>query len=415
MGDDSDMIRADMALLEEGADDAPPKDDEPPETPEGVEPPVEPEEEEKKGGEEKGEEEEKEEKVEEDKEEKVVSFRHRPTVRDITTKFPEFFKTFPDMRHVLFREGEYANIFPTIDDAKEASQTVENYNHLSDLVSSGKREDFTEFLKGINEADSLSQMASNFLPSLHEVNSDLYYRVTQPILESILRNAYKTGLDGGNDNLKNAALHVARWALGDPAYATGEKKSEPIKIDTPKSSDLDRERAEFYTQKYNDAKGYVDSTASSRLYAEVKRGFDPNNILPQATVDLWTKHIVEEIDRSLVKDERHMKAINSMWKRAHAAGYAGDWKDRILSSYLSAARALMPAIRAKARATAFGSQRQLVEENERQARKSEGRKDVSGSANSQGVRGAKPINPKTIDWEKTSDLDILNDNVTYRK
>ena len=55
---------------------------------------------------EESEEEVEEEESEEDEEEELASLHPlhaRPTVRQITSKYPTFFKEFPDMRHMLFR------------------------------------------------------------------------------------------------------------------------------------------------------------------------------------------------------------------------------------------------------------------------------------------------------------------------
>lgn len=379
-------------------------------------------EEDEEESEEKPEEEEDESSKEEEEQTPVIQLRpHRPTVREINAKYPNFFKDFPDMRHMLFREGEYSSLFPTIDDAKEAANRSDDFNKFSDLVTSGKSEDFQEFLKGVAEVgnDTLTNMAANFLPALHAMNRDMYYRVTSPIAESVLRNAYRVGVQNGNENLKNAALQMALWAFGDMAFATGDKQSEPLKAEVKKDDKLEKEKQEFYQTKYNDLQTSVRSTADTRLRQEVRKGLDPNGVFNEFTTDLLVDKIMQQVGATLEHDDRHMKTMNSLWKNAHRAGFAGNWKDRILSTYLSGARAIMPAIRTAVRNSAMKDQQGRAGRRQQIAGRSADRRDIQGSGNVTGRGNREAMNrapaPRNIDWGKTSDMDILNDRVTYRK
>jgi hypothetical protein len=355
------------------------------------------------------------EEVEPEAEPEAVEGRHaRPTVRQITTKYPSFFKEFPDMRHMLFREGEYSRIFPTVEDAKSASEDAQNFQHFASLVSSGKPDDFVSFLGGVKESKGLESMAANFLPALYKQDQNLYYRVTSPIGELLVRNAYMAATQAGNENLKNAALHLAQWAFGDLDYATGAKRSEEFKPEVKaKDPDLERERAEFYQTKYNDARGYVQTQSQNRLVGEIRKGLDPNNTLTPTMQNLLVKEILNEIGVMLEADQRHMAMMNSLWKQAHRAGFAGEWKDRILSTYLSRARQIMPAIRSNVRDGAFRAEEKESERKMELAQKSSERKEIPGSGRGSG--NGKVLNAQNIDWSKTTDLDVLNDRITYKK
>lgn len=339
----------------------------------------------------------------------------RPTVADIKTKYPNFFKDFPDMRHSLFREGEYSSIFPTIDDAKEAQEKVGDYDNLVQLFNSGKQEDFEQFLGGIAKDGSLANVAGNFLPSLYKTNRETYFQITTPIAEALCRNAFRTAEGAGNENLKNAALVLAKWAFGDVKFATGERQSEPPKATAAKDPDLEREKSAFYQEKYNDARAHVDTNGATKLRAEIKNGLDPNGVFKPFTLNLLLKEVMEEVGRELEKDPRHMAMMNSLWKQAHRAGYAGNWKDRLLTTYLSRARAVMPAIRMRIRAEALKGEQHSADETSRIANKSSDRKEVQGGGSSRVGSGTRAPSAREVDWSKTSDMDILNDRPTLRK
>jgi len=255
-------------------------------------------------------------------------------------------------------------------------------------------------------------MASNFLPALYKADRDLYFQATQPIAESLLSSAFKQGL-AGNDNLKNAALVLSLWAFGDTGFAEGTKKTEPLK--PPEPTQDSKVQSEFLTQRNIDTHSYVNDNAVNRLKSEISRGFDPNGVFPDFTRDLLIDRVIKEIGDTLEKDERHMRGMNSLWKRAHQASFAGDWKDRILTTYLSGARSVMPAIRARIRDAAFGDHKSTNGKKFEAANKGNDRRDVSGSGSAPNNGRSKNLSAKSVDWSKTSDLDILEDKITFRK
>ena len=124
---------------------------------------------------------------------------------------------------------------------------------------------------------------------------------------------------------------------------------------------------------------------------------------------------MEELGIALEQDKRHMETMNSLWKQANKAAFAGNWKDRLLSTYMSRARALMPAIRERIRKAAQEGQEETNRQTERVATRSSDRKEVGGRAPNDAGRGTKPVAAKDVDWGKTSDEDFLNDRVTLRK
>jgi hypothetical protein len=345
---------------------------------------------------------------------RVVTMHRRPTVQDIKAKYPDFFTDFPSMRHALFREKEYVSLFPTIDDAKEAATDSESFRHFRKLSMSGKVDDFAEFLKGIAEANGLTAMATNFLPALYKTNKDMYFQVTIPVLAAALRGTYKAGQAANNNDLTNSALWVAQQVLGDAKFATGERL--PAAITTPeKSAEVDTERQQFYKERYDINRVEILKSAASKLRADIRKGLDPNGVFNEFTTNLLVEQILKETNDKLAIDTAHMGAMNSLWRRANDAGFVGNWKDRILSTYLSGARAVMPGIRTVTRNLALDERRSQVANREKAASKSADRRDITGSGQPPSRSNTKAPAAKEVNWRETSDLDFLNDKITMRK
>ena len=107
-----------------------------------------------------------------------------------------------------------------------------------------------------------------------------------------------------------------------------------------------------------------------------------------------------------------MKFINGLWAKAAKAGFTGEWKSRITDAYLARARQLVPSVRAHILSeVGFTQQRNsgrkmaIVKKNSRAEAGTGG-----GHSKSSGTYDAS----RKIDYSKTSDEDLINDNVTYR-
>jgi hypothetical protein len=360
---------------------------------------------------------EEEEKKEEVTEEDLVrkSWPGRPTVKAIEDKHPGFFKDFPSLRHAFFREQEYTKVFSTVEDAQEAKERVDELDTFTDLVSSGDVKGFLDVL-GETDREMPKKFATNFLPGLYKSNADLYYSITTPLLENFLRGLHQHGAQSGDDNVKNAALQAALWAFGDKDVATGKKSSVPSGAESPSAekTDLEREKAEFYAERFVAFRSDAVNASTRQLRASVVKGFDPDGVFNVESKAILVDRILSEVDSALEDDEEHMARMKSVWKRAAKAGYAGDWKSRITSAYLERARSVMPAIRQRIVkafiTTKQGESERLAEQGERGV----DRKEVKGSHSPQGGRVHTPT-AKEIDWDRTSDLDLLQGKITTKK
>ncbi len=371
------------------------------------------EEEEEKEEEEEDKSEEKEEE-EEQEEEEIPPVHARPTLKQIQEKYPNLFKDFPDLRHAFFREREYSTMFPTVEDAKEAADKADSFDQLETLVMSGKVDDFQSFMSSAEQSKSgaIRSMASVFLPSLYRLDQNLYYNVTSPLVESVLRSAYKAGKDNKNNDLLNAALHISKHVFGDVGYATGDKATQPVKVEQHSDPKFDQEKREFYQQRFNEAKSDVATRVDRAIRRDILKGLDPNKALTEFVRDTLVDKIQDEVGSVLQADQRHMRTMNALWRRAHQAGFAGNWKERILATYLSRARAVMPQIRQRLRAAALkGTERNQGPRKEEEVRR--GKSTTERRPNAE--RPAPSNGGKQIDWSRTSDKDYLDGKITYKR
>jgi len=103
--------------------------------------------------------EEKEDDKEEDSEEKIELEKEDdleselvdviPRRKEILAKYPDLFKTFPSVEKAIYREQKYAEVFPTLDDAKEAQERAGILSKFEENIFSGDINTVLEQLKNI--------------------------------------------------------------------------------------------------------------------------------------------------------------------------------------------------------------------------------------------------------------------------
>lgn len=355
---------------------------------------------------------------EEEPESKVAELHpfDRPSLKAINEAYPDFFKKFPSMRDMYFREAEYSKLFPTIDDAKEANENNTAFMNLREDVFNGTGEKLLSAIKTQNP-QSLYSFAGRLLGTLVKVDQNSFWAAANPLIEDISRSMYRKGMQEGNESLANSAKYLANYFFGDPDIAEGKKTTIPR--ETTQETDVSREKREWEDAKQFEFRGGVEKDLRTQLNdiivgADPKTGktrIDPDELLTPFIKNTIIEKVIAEIGSTLQADKSHLNYMDSLWTRAKQNGRTDTDKSRIISAYLARARALAPSLRSKYVSEALG--KRVRGENQKRVKMSsvEDRMPANGRVSSSGGRG---YNPKSIDYRKTSDYDILNDDITYK-
>lgn len=338
----------------------------------------------------------------------------RPTLTDIKAKFPDLFKTFPSLRDVIFRERAYTELFTSIADARAAQENSQSLEVARASIFDG---DGSDFLKAIKEVDEggLKKFAANILPQLYRIDKDAHWAAATPILENTVKSFYRAA--GDNEEAKKAAESLAKFLFGDDAQEVLSGKKTFIPAASEKK--VDPERVKFETERAtaftSDVDTFSEKNLKSLILSKDKNGnlrLDPDGTLSDYMKDMLTERILIEVNKQMAVDKAHMNYMDDLWRKAAKSGFTSEWKSRITNAYLARARQLVPAVRTKVVSDATGMKIRVATKTRTTVEKSEQNRNAPARVN-KGGNG--PLNPKSIDYSKTSDEDILNDNVTFRR
>lgn len=353
--------------------------------------------------------------TDEDDEDGEKKIPEPPIFKDVNKAFPELFKKFPGLRHAFFHEREYRKAFPTVEEAQEAAEDLQGLRQLESSLTSGDVGELTSTLKTIENMgeDVLPNLANNFLPALQKSNPEAYYTAITPIMANFCRSLYNNGMKNDNENLKNAGLLAAQMLFDDMKVATGETKvgSGP----KPKDTTLENERKSFKEERYTSLLNDVSEETNNTLGAAIKKGFDPKS-MTDSMQDMLTERITKEVNRVLRSDPTYMSQINSLWKKAANENFSSSYKTKIVTAYLRRANEVMPSIRSKIRSTVLGSRSKSGNSTGKATDTNERKEPLNTTGGGHSKKSdLKNIDPKTVDWSKTTDKQYLKGEITFKK
>ena len=93
---------------------------------------------------------------------------------------------------MYFREAEYSKVFPTIDDAREASENNTAFQSMRESIFDGNGSKFFSAIKEVSERD-LEKFSTNILGTLFQVHPQSFWRAANPLVEDIAKNMFTKG------------------------------------------------------------------------------------------------------------------------------------------------------------------------------------------------------------------------------
>jgi hypothetical protein len=333
---------------------------------------------------------------------------NRPSVSEIIKKYPELFKDFPGIKDSYFAEKAYRDLFGSVESAKEVREQVNLFNDLSDSILSGDSKPLVSALKDASE-ESLAKFSQSILPAIHAVDKQAHYNIVAELIQNVLVNVYNSN----DENDRNAALVLAEYLFSNEDVATGKVK---VVDNNKKDPAIESEQQKFYEERRNIFVSDVSSEVKQSLESIInhkkdgKSVIDPEGKMSKLSRDAIIFEINKRLDAKLSKDSTHLSHMRSLWRYAEREKYGLTSKSQLTNAYLARAKKLIPSIRSEV-ITEFNGANDSNKLNN--LKNTNNRKESFSSSKPESNSKGK-YDPKSVDYSKTSDLDILNDNITFK-
>lgn len=355
---------------------------------------------------------------EEELEDKLTHPFSRPSLKAIEEQFPGFFKKFPQLRDMYFREAKYSKLFPTVEDAEEASENNTAFQTMRDSIFNGNGNKLFSAIKDVDEK-KLESFATTVLATLAQVHMPAFWRAANPFMEDVTRRMFEKGEKEKNENLQNAARVLSDYFFGTVDIAEG-KRTSVVKVDQTSDNKVNEEREKFEREKDTGFRGGIETDIKGQLVKLVdsvdKKGrsrLDSDGVFSPFIKKTIIESVINDMGNMLASDKDHIHFMDSLWDRSRKNGRTDADKSRIISAYLERAKSLIPSLRSKYVSEALGQKVRVSSGVKKKIDVVNDRRD-GGSLGRSSREGRRDFNPKTINYGKTSDEDILNDRITYK-
>lgn len=285
--------------------------------------------------------------------------------KDILKDFPELFKKHPYLEVAYYRDQKFTELFPTIKDAEEASETLKTLTEYRDKVSTGDVEIVMTDLQ--KDKQSFAKMVDGLLPTLAKVNNDAYLHILSNLSKDIVENMFKEGKATENDSLKNAAAILHQYLFGTSKWEPKKMYSghAPEQDATTRQADDElakREKA-FFERKFMDAQESVFGKIDNAVKATIEQNIDPKKVMTDYVRNTAIDKAIETVGNLMQKDTRFKSLLDKLWENAAKKDFAKPEMEKIRSACVSKARTLLAPVIKSARHDALkGMGKRVVED-----------------------------------------------------
>lgn len=274
-----------------------------------------------------------------------------PTRAQIKAKYPNIFKEFKALDRIFYREKEFAEVFPTVKDAKVARQELNEYGKIQEELLSGDVVGVLSRVKTTNPK-AYDKIAGNIIESLIKVDKDSYIEPARVIIKSTLHNVYTlaaNALKKDPTNKRAEQIQIAVELIHDNLFQTSEvtpynKGTKEEDKENPEVEKLKRERNQIDGEKFNDAHNKVSDKFNDLVTKTLEKNIDPRSSLTSYTKTNLIKDIKEELDKQLISDRRFGGIVKKLYERARESNYSQASLDNIITALKNKAGSILPDI-----------------------------------------------------------------------
>jgi hypothetical protein len=286
--------------------------------------------------------------------------------KEILAKYPKLFKDFPYLEKAYYREQQFTELLPTINDAKVAVEKAQILDRFDREIMGG---DLTTVLQAAKEEsnDAFLKIADNYLPALRKVDQQAYYHVLGNVIKdtiiTMVRESRSLGEQG--QPLQAAANILNQFVFGSNTFQPPQplsKQSRPE--DKGKEDEIKQREQQLVMGQFESTRDDLQTRADNVLKATIDGHIDPKKSMTDYVRKNASREAFETLEGLIAKDTRFRGLLDRLWEKAFEKQFDKESVDRIKSAYLSKAKTLLPSVIKKARNDALKGLGKRVKDDE---------------------------------------------------
>jgi hypothetical protein len=275
--------------------------------------------------------------------------------KEILAKYPTLFKDFPYLEKAYYREQQFTEVFPTIQDAKISAEKAAILDKAEQQVMSG---DITMFLQAAKQEsnEAFNKIADNYLPTLRKVDQQAYFHVLGNVIKDTIITMVREGRNLGDQGapLTAAANILNQFIFGSQTFQPPGQLSKKVDPQVAQQQEyINQQKKQQVFNTFTSVKDDLQSRADNVLKSTIDGHIDPNKTMSEYVKTHATAEAFDKLETLISQDGRFRGLLDKLWEKAFQSGFDKDSTDRIKSAYLSKAKTLLPSVIKSARNNAL--------------------------------------------------------------
>ena len=268
--------------------------------------------------------------------------------REILKKYPELFKDFPYLEKAYYREQQFTELLPTIDEAKaavEKSKILDRFE--SEIIGQGNTENILRAAREENPQAFL-KIVDDYLPALARVDANAYTHVLANVTKHTIIAMVTEARKSNNPALQSAAQILNQYVFGSSDWKPPVQLSQETP-ENPQQQQINAREQELIRSGFNNTLTDLNTRVNNTLRNTIAEHIDPRKSMTEYVRKNASKDALETLNDLIKKDSRFVSLTDKLWERAVEQNFSQAAKDDIKRAYLSKARTLLPSVIKKAR------------------------------------------------------------------
>ena len=257
------------------------------------------------------------------------------------------------MEKAYYREQQFTELLPTIEDAKIAVEKSSILDRFESDVMNGNTE---TILKTVKETDprAFHKIVDNYITTLGKVDEQAYYHVLSNISKHTIMAMVREGQRSNNETLKQAAQVLNQFIFGSSDFqAPSNLSTQERPEDNTREEQIKRREREFTERQLESTRGELNTRVNNVLRSTIDANIDPKQSMTDYVRRNASRDAMDSLEGLISQDTRFRTLVDKLWEKAFEDGFRRESVDRIRSAYISKAKTLLPSVIKKARIEAL--------------------------------------------------------------
>lgn len=272
-----------------------------------------------------------------------------PKKAAVLAKYPNFFKDFPAIEKMIFRDKAYAELFGSFDDAKATAERAEQFKEFEETIFSG---DISTVLKAVKENDenAYNKIVDNYLDLLQKEDKEAWSHVTSNFTKRIIKGMVAEAKDKDNKDLYTAADILHDFLFNKSLKSWEEPTRRTPVEENPEAKKLAAERQAYLQEKFEDARDNLTQRVDNSLKSTIADHIDPRGRMSAFEKKKAIEDCLNLLHSTIGKDKIFSSNLNKLWKDSFNKKFDKNSLDKIRSTYLGKASRELATVIKKIRA-----------------------------------------------------------------